>query len=149
MEWPALRRATPAGPKSVSRRKLLLFGLASFMMAPAAFARGGRAGSFAALDRGGNGTIDLDVAKRAAERLFQELDRHGAGKLTRAQLGRRRLTAAEFSSADLDHDGSLDKGEYLALVEQQFKAADVDHDGTVSRTEFKSRSGLPLRRLLY
>jgi len=118
--------------------------------APAAFARGGgRAGSFAALDRDGDGTIDLDEAKRAAELLFGHLDRHRTGKLNRAQLGRRRLTVAEFSWADRDHDGTLDKDEYLALVERQFKAADVDHDGTVSRAEFESRSGLPLRRLLY
>ena len=148
MDWPAFkRRATPTGP-STSRRHLLLFGLASCVTASAAFARGGsRPGS--ALDRDADGTIDLDEAKRAAELLFQHLDRHRTGKLNRAQLGRRRLTVAEFSSADSDHDGTLDKDEYLALVERQFKAADVDHDGTVSRAEFESRSGLPLRRLLY
>jgi len=120
------------------------------MAASTAFARGGgRAGSFPALDRDGDGTIDLDEAKRAAELLFQHLDRHHTGKLNRAQLGRRRVTAAEFGWADRDQDGTLDKDEYLALVERQFKAADVDHDGTVSRAEFESRSGLPLRRLLY
>ena len=151
MDWLAFqRRATPTGPKSTSRRHLLLFGLASCVTASATFARGGgRPGSFAALDRDADGTIDLDEAKRAAELLFQHLDPHRTGKLNRAQLGRRRLTVAEFSSADRDHDGTLDKNEYLALVERQFQAADVDHDGTVSRAEFGSRSGLPLRRLLY
>jgi len=145
-----MRGTTPTGPNRASQRRRLLLGLAGFLAAPAAFARGGgRAGSFAALDRDADGTIDIDEAKRAAELLFQHLDRHRTGKLNRAQLGRRRLTAAEFSWADRDHDGTLDKDEYLALVERQFKAADVDHDGTVSRAEFESRSGLPLRRLLY
>ena len=151
MDWPTfMRHATPTGPKSASRRQLLLFGLASCMATSAAFARGGgRAASFPALDRDADGTIDLDEAKRAAELLFQHLDRHRTGKLNRAQLGRRRLTAAEFRWADRDHDDTLDKDEYLSLVERQFKAADVDHDGTVDRAEFESRSGLPLRRLLY
>jgi len=139
----------PAALKGTSRR-LLLFGLASCMMAPAAFARGGaRPSSFQAIDRDRDGTIDLDEAKQAAELSFQRLDRHHAGKLSRAQLGRRRVSLAEFSWADRDHDGTLDKDEYLALVERQFKAADTDHDGTVSCVEFKARSGLPLRRLLY
>jgi Ca2+-binding EF-hand superfamily protein len=138
----------PAPLKGTSRR-LLLLGLASCMIAPA-FARGGaRPSSFQAIDRDRDGTIDLAEAKRAAELSFQRRDRHHAGKLSRAQLGRRRVSLAEFSWADRDHDGTLDKDEYLALVERQFKAADTDHDGTVSRAEFKSRSGLPLRRLLY
>ncbi len=145
-----MRDPRPTAPKSASRRQLLLFGLASCFAGPAAFARGGgRPGSFSAIDRDADGTIDLDEAKRAAELLFQHLDRHHTGKLSRAELGRRRLTVAEFSWADRDHDGTLDKDEYLALVERQFRAADVDNDGTVSRAEFKSRSGLPLRRLLY
>jgi Ca2+-binding EF-hand superfamily protein len=143
--------STSTTPNSASRRQLLVLMLAGCMVAPtAAFARGGgRRGSFSAIDIDNDGTIDLDEAKRAAERVFQRLDRHHAGKLTRAQIGRLRVTAAEFSWADRDHDGTVDKDEYLALVERQFKAADVDHDGTVSRAEFESRIGLPLRRLLY
>jgi Ca2+-binding EF-hand superfamily protein len=132
------------------RRQLVLFGLASCMAASPAFARGGaRPSSFAAIDRDADGTIDLDEAKRAAGLLFERLDRRRAGKLSPAQLGRRRVTLAEFSWADRDHDGTLDKDEFIALVERQFKAADLDNDGTVSRAEFKARSGLPLRRLLY
>ena len=151
MDSSALTLIPPANaPKGTSRRQLLLFGLASFVVTPAAFARGGgRAGSFAAIDSDRDGTIDLAEAKRAAELLFQHLDRRNTGKLSRGQLGFRRVSRTDFAWADRDHDGTLDKDEYLALVERQFKAADVDHDGTVSRAEFKSRSGLPLRRLLY
>jgi Ca2+-binding EF-hand superfamily protein len=144
MDRPVIHSALSA---STSRRQLLAFMLASCVAAPtAAFARGG---SFEAIGRNVPGVIDLDEAKRAAELLFQRLDRHQTGKLTRAQLGRRRLTVAEFSWADRDHDGTLDKDEYLALVERQFRAADVDQNGVVSRDEFASTTGLPLRRLLY
>jgi Ca2+-binding EF-hand superfamily protein len=110
---------------------------------------GGRAGSFVGIDRDRDGTIDLEEAKHAAGLLFDHLDRKHTGMLTHGELGRGRASAAEFSWADRDHDGTLTKEEYLALVERQFKAADRDHDGTVSRAEFYSRSGLPLRRLLY
>jgi hypothetical protein len=152
MDWlVSMRGPAPTAPEGPSRRQLLLLlGLASCMAAPPAFARGGgRPGSFSAIDGDANGTIDLDEAKHAAEIRFQHLDRHRVGKLSHAELGRRRLTVPEFSWADRDHDGTLDKDEYLALVERQFRAADVDHDGMVSRAEFESRSGLPLRRLLY
>lgn len=105
--------------------------------------------SFEAIDRGRVGTIGSDEAKRTAERLFDQLDRRQAGKLSRAELGRGRLTVAQFGWADRDHDGTLTKDEYLVLVEREFRAADTDRDGTVSRAEFQSRAGLPLRRLLY
>jgi|SRR5215475_2125396 len=106
-------------------------------------------GSFEAIDRNRDGTIDLDEAKRAAAGRFDQIDHRRAGKLSRAALGRGRLTVAQFSWADRDHDGTLTKDEYLALVEREFRAADPDGDGTVSRAEFNSRAGLPLRRLLY
>jgi hypothetical protein len=151
MDWlVSMLGSTPIAPEGPSRRQLLLLGLVSCMAVPSAFARGGgRPGSFAAIDGNANGTIDLDEAKRAAEIRFQHLDRHRVGKLSHAELGRRRLTVPEFSWADRDHDGTLDKDEYLALVERQFGAADVNHNGMLSRAEFESRSGLPLRRLLY
>lgn len=150
MDWLTLKRDR-ACPERPSRRRLLLWGLlmAGFMAPSSALARGGWPASFAAIDRDRDGTIDLDEAKRAAERVFGRLDRHRAGKLSRAQLGPGRMTVAQFSWADRDHDGTLTKDEYLALVEREFRAADRDRDGTVSRAEFNSREGLPLRRLLY
>src|SRR6202000_2791586 len=76
-----MRHPLANAPKSTSRRQLLLLGLASFVVAPAAFARGGgRPGSFSAIDSDNDGTIDLDEAKRAAEQLFQHLDRNHTGK---------------------------------------------------------------------
>jgi len=148
MDWFVLMR-DQASPKRPSRRQLLLWGLltAGFMAPSSALAR--RRASFEAIDRDRDGTIDLDEAKRAAERLFDQLDRRHKGVLSRAEFGRGRMTVAQFSWADRDHDGTLTKDEYLALVEREFRAADPDRDGTVSRAEFKSRAGLPLRRLLY
>jgi Ca2+-binding EF-hand superfamily protein len=34
-----------------------------------------------------------------------------------------------------DNDGTLDKNEFLALVEKRFKAADPDNDGTIDAKE--------------
>ena len=154
MDWLALTRyEVTRAPERTSRRQLLIWGLLTtgwMAGCSSALARGGgRAASFEAIDGDRDGTIDLDEAKRAGGLLFEQLDRHRGGKLSRAQLGRRRVTVAELSWADRDHDGTLTKDEYLALVERQFRAADLDRDGTVSRAEFLSRSGLPLRRLLY
>src|SRR5215475_3944333 len=148
MDWLA-RTRDRASPRRPSRRQLLMWGLlaAGFMAPSSALARA--KGSFQAIDRDRDGTIDLDEAKRAAARRFDLLDRRRTGELSRAALGRGRLTVAQFSGADRDHDGTLTKDEYLTLVEREFRAADPDGDGTVSRAEFKSRAGLPLRRLLY
>jgi hypothetical protein len=53
-----------------------------------------------------------------------------------------------LAAADPDHDGTLTKDEYLALVEQRFSAADPDHDGTLDAKEVNSRAGQALLRLL-
>lgn len=155
MGWVALARdrGLQGSEQRPSRRRLLLWVLlagAGMGAGTSALAAGGaRPASFAALDRDRRGMINLDQAKNAAGLLFDQLDRHRTGKLPHAQFGRHRLTVAEFNWADRNHDGALTRDEYLALVERQFAAADLDHKGGVSRTEFESRTGLPLRRLLY
>lgn len=142
-----------AAARQPSRREVLWWGvITAGTVGPTslAFAAGrGRAGPFAGIDRDGDGTIDPNEAKQAAGLLFDRLDRKHTGRVSRAQLGRKRVGASEFSCADRDHDGTLSRGEYLALVEREFKAADRDHDGTVSSAEFHFRTGLPLGRLLY
>ena len=42
------------------------------------------------------------------------------------------------------HDKTLNKDEYLALVEQWFKSADADGDGSVSAAEFGTPTGRAL-----
>jgi Ca2+-binding EF-hand superfamily protein len=107
------------------------------------------AASFQAMDSNKDGTLDLSEVKQAASRKFDQLDRKRAGTLTRAQIGRLRLTRKEFAAADPDNDGTISKDEYLAVVEKRFNAADVDRTGKLSLQQFNSRAGLPLRRLTY
>ena len=57
-------------------------------------------------------------------------------------------TRKQSSAADPDKDGTIDKNEYLSVVEQRFKAADPDNDGTVDAKELASPAGKALGRLL-
>ena len=84
----------------------------------------------AMLDTDHDGTVDLAEAKAAASTLFDKLERDKDGTLDKHELARR-LSAKELAAADPDHDGTLTKDEYLAVVAQRFGAADPDHDGTL------------------
>ena len=97
------------------------------------------------LDTDNDGTVDLGEAKAAASALFDKLEQDGT--LDKRELARR-LSAKELAAADPDHDGTLTKDEYLALVEQRFSAADPDHDGTLDAKELNSPAGKALLRLL-
>ena len=99
------------------------------------------------LDTDNDGTVDLAEAKAAASALFDRLERDKDGTLDKHELSRR-LSTKELAAADPDHDGTLTKDEYLAVVEQRFGAADPDHDGTLDAKELKSGAGRALLRLL-
>ena len=99
------------------------------------------------LDTDNDGTVDLAEAKAAASALFDRLEHDKDGTLDRHELSGR-LSAKELAAADPDHDGTLTKDEYLAVVEQRFSAADPDHDGTLDAKELKSAAGRNLLRLL-
>jgi hypothetical protein len=99
------------------------------------------------LDTDNDGTVDLAEAKAAASALFDRLERDKDGTLDKHELSRR-LSAKELAAADPDHDGTLTKDEYLAVVEQRFSAADPDHDGTLDAKELNSGAGRALLRLL-
>ncbi len=99
------------------------------------------------LDTDNDGTVDLAEAKAAASALFDKLEHDKDGTLDKRELARR-LSAKELAAADPDHDGTLTKDEYLALVEQRFSAADPDHDGTLDAKELNSPAGKALLRLL-
>jgi EF hand len=99
------------------------------------------------LDTDNDGTVDLAEAKKAASALFDRLDRDKDGTLDKRELVGR-LSAKELAAADPDHDGTLTKDEYLAVIEQRFAAADPDHDGTLDAKELRSPAGQALLRLL-
>ena len=99
------------------------------------------------LDTDNDGTVDLGEARAAASAMFDRLERDKDGTLDKHELARR-LSARELAAADPDHDGTLTKEEYLAVVEQRFRAADPDHDGTLDAKELKSGPGRALLRLL-
>ena len=58
------------------------------------------------------------------------------------------LSEDELKANDSDHDGTLTKDEYLAIVEQRFKAADANHDGKLKIDEFTSVAGGSLVKLI-
>jgi Ca2+-binding EF-hand superfamily protein len=58
------------------------------------------------------------------------------------------LKKADLTKADPDKDGTLDKAEFLAIVEARFKAADPDADGTLDVKELKTKAGKDLLALL-
>ncbi|MEO6780802.1 MAG: calcium-binding protein [Bradyrhizobium sp.] len=112
-----------------------------------ALAKSGRMNLIRMLDTDNDGTVDLAEAKKAASALFDRLERDKDGTLDKRELARR-LSVKELAAADPDHDGTLTKDEYLAVVEQRFAAADPDHDGTLDAKELHSRAGQALLRLL-
>jgi Ca2+-binding EF-hand superfamily protein len=132
----------------ISRRTVLLM-LTTVTMCSnlPAWAAGGRGGPVGMFDTDNDGTIDLMEAKKAASAVFDRLDRDKDGTLDRLETSRR-LSPKEFAAADPDHDGTLTKDEYLAVVEQRFNAANPDKDGTLDAKELGSAAGKALLRLM-
>jgi len=93
-----------------------------------------------------DGTLSVDEIKKAALARFEALDRNHKGRLSRNQLAGA-LTFQQFRQADKDKDGTLDKDEFLSVVEELFQAADKDHDGTLDKTELGSSTGRTLLKL--
>jgi hypothetical protein len=101
----------------------------------------------AKLDKDSDKTLDLNEVKAAASAHFDRLDTDADHTLDAKELSGI-VGQKTFKQADPDNDGTIDKAEYLKLVEQLFKKADVDHDGTLDAHEFSSKSGAALRRLI-
>jgi hypothetical protein len=133
----------------ISRRALVVSLATGVLFAAGlpAFAKSRRMSLIGMLDTDHEGTVDLVEAKAAASALFDKLERDKDGTLDKHELARR-LSAKELAAADPDHDGTLTKDEYLAVVAQRFGAADPDHDGTLDAKELESPAGRALLRLL-
>ena len=132
----------------ISRRNAILATFAALCAAAAPVIANAKTSRVAQFDTDNDGTVDLAEAKKAAGATFDRLDTDKDGTLTLKEL-QGRLSRKEFAAGDPDHDKTLSKDEYLAVVEQRFKAADPDNDGTISEAEFNTRTGQALRRLLH
>ena len=93
-----------------------------------------------------DGTLSRAELMKAASSRFDGLDRKHRHVLTRSQLAGM-FTFQQFRKADRDKDGTIDKAEFLAVVDKLFRAADKDHDGTLDKKELASPAGRALRRL--
>jgi Ca2+-binding EF-hand superfamily protein len=133
----------------ISRRTMVLACTACSFLAGGGpvLAKSRRSNWIRMLDTDNDGTVDLAEARKAASALFDRLERDHDGTLDQRELAGR-LTPKELAAADPDHDGTLTKDEYLAVVEQRFAAADPDHDGTLDAKELETKAGQALLRLL-
>jgi Ca2+-binding EF-hand superfamily protein len=104
--------------------------------------------SLLALDTDKDGTISLVEAKAGASAKFDTIDANHDGTLDVKDLAAANVDKAEIERADHDHNGTLTKDEYLALVEDAFKAADRTGDGKLSSGELQTGAGQKLRSLM-
>jgi hypothetical protein len=127
----------------------LILTLSAALMADGApvHARRSTASIFQMLDTNKDGAVDEAESRQAASALFDRLDTDKNGTLDANEL-RGHLSIKELQSNDPDHDGSLTKDEYLAIVEQHFKAADANHDGKLKIDEFTSVPGATRVKLI-
>ena len=135
--------------RKLSLRCGLILMLSAALMAggPPVHARRSTASIFTAVDTSKDGTVDEAEARQAASALFDRLDIDKDGTLDANEL-RGHISKEELQSNDPDHDGTLTKDEYLAIVEQRFKAADANHDGKLKIDEFTSALGAALVKLI-
>ena len=121
--------------------------LCSAQVALVASASGQTTDVVAKYDKDNDKTLDLDEVKAAAAAHFDKLNKDSDNTLEAHEL-KGVIGPKAFKAADTDHDGTISKDEYLALVEKLFKRADTDHDGKLSAAELKSSSGRALKRLI-
>ena len=95
------------------------------------------------------GTALLTKAKYDTrhQRFSTELDTDKDGTLDAKEL-RGHLNEQDFQANDTDHDNTLTKDEYLAIVEQRFKSTDTNHDGKLKIDELTSAPGAALVKLI-
>ena len=100
-----------------------------------------------AFDINKNGKLELAEVKSAAAARFDELNPDQDDNLDAREAGSV-LQGNVFRRADTDGDGTVNKAEYLAYVEQMFELADTDKDGSLDRTELDAEAGRALLMLL-
>jgi len=102
-----------------------------------------------AIDPDNDGSIDLKEAQAAASALFDKLNKDkGKDQTLEIKELQGRLSRADFAAADPDKDGTIDKAEFMKIVETRFAAATPDGDGTVDCKEAATPAGKALMRIL-
>lgn len=99
------------------------------------------------LDTDNDASVDNAEAKKAAIILFDRLDADKDGTLDANEL-RGRLSEKEIVAGNPQHNKTLTKDEYLAIVDERFKTADSNHDGKLDIQELASLSGDAVVKLL-
>jgi Ca2+-binding EF-hand superfamily protein len=122
-------------------------GLISAIAAPADTSPEDQSSVMSKIDIDHDGSVSLDEAKKAAIAKFDTLDTDKEGTLDASELTGI-LARNDLIKADKDKDNTLDKAEFLALVEKLFAAADKDRDGTLDATELSTEHGRALVALL-
>jgi Ca2+-binding EF-hand superfamily protein len=92
-------------------------------------------------------TLDLAEVNAGASKRFDRLNKDTDTTLDMQEV-KGVIGAKAFAAADTDHDGTMSKDEYLALVQKLFNEADANHDGTLNAKELGSTAGLKLKRLI-
>jgi hypothetical protein len=121
--------------------------LALTLAGPCAAAAEPSAAVVAKYDKDSDKTLDWNEVEAAAGARFDKLNKDSDGTLDSKEV-RGVIGPATFQDADTDHDGTLSKLEYLALVKKRFKEADADNDGTISAKELSSKTGHSLKLLI-
>src|SRR3984885_15614544 len=89
-------------------------------------------------DKDSDKTLDWAEIQTAASARFDRLNKDADPTLDSQEV-KGIIGEAAFKAADADHDGTLSKTEYLALVKKLFKQADADNDGTLDAQELGSK----------
>jgi Ca2+-binding EF-hand superfamily protein len=98
-------------------------------------------------DKDNDRTLDLAEVKAAASARFNRLNKDADNTLDIREI-EGVIGKNTFAAADTDHDGTLSRDEYLALVQKLFEQADTNHDGKLSAKELSSKTGRMLKRLI-
>lgn len=98
-------------------------------------------------DTNHNHGLDLAEALAAASKHFDALNRDRDTTLEMAEV-RGIVGPRMFAQADVDHDGSLSKDEFLALVARLFRKADTEHFGCLYPRDLQGKAAHALLELI-
>ena len=107
-----------------------------------------QADPLAAFDVNKNGKLELAEIKSAAAARFDERNPEDGDDSLDEREAAPVLPGEAFRAADTDKNGTVNKAEYLAYVEQMFNVANPDRDGTLERAELDGKNGQALVKMV-